>query len=82
MQSHADPLEPQPPDPDLFFLQASEFFMFGGLMVADMLLFGYLAFRFQRADAARLASEESSINNPAAVDPLQMEEQKKSTDAD
>ena len=56
--------------------------MFGGLMVADMLLFGYLAFRFQRADAARLASEESSINNAATVDPLQMEEQKKSTDAD
>ena len=55
--------------------------MFGCLMVVDMVLFAYLAFRFQRADAAKLASEASGIDNLAAVDALQMEERKKSNDA-
>jgi len=52
--------------------------MFGCLMVVDMVLFAFLALRFQRAEAAKL--DGSGIDNPAAADELRMEERKKSTD--
>ena len=52
--------------------------MFGCLMVVDMVLFAFLALRFQRAEAAKL--EASGIDNPAA-DGMKMEERKRSTDS-
>ena len=70
----------------MFFLfQASEFFMFGCLMVVDMLLFAFLAYRFQQAEAAK--KKEAGIDNLAAdadadANGLPMEERKKPDHSD
>jgi hypothetical protein len=68
----------------LFLLfQASEFFMFGCLMVVDMLLFAFLAYRFQQAEAAK--KKEAGIDNLAAdadANGLPMEERKKPDHSD
>ncbi len=55
----------------MIFFQAGEFFLFGVLMVVDMLLFAYLAYRFQNADAAKKKAE--GIDN-LAVDSMPMED--------
>ena len=44
--------------------QAGEFFLFGGLMVVDMILFAMLAFWFVRAEEKRKIKK--GIDNPAA----------------
>jgi hypothetical protein len=62
----------------LFPYQASEFFMFGVLMVVDMVLFAFLAFRFQNAEAAAKKAAEGIDN--LALDSLPLEERKKPVD--
>ena len=49
--------------------------MFGVLMVVDMVLFAFLAFRFQNAEAAAKKDAEGIDN--LAVDSLPLEERKK-----
>ncbi|KAH8295974.1 hypothetical protein KR018_012556, partial [Drosophila ironensis] len=51
----------------LFDSQASEFFLFAGLMFADMLLFMFMAYRYKPNDQLKVESEAQPLTEPAAT---------------
>ena len=51
----------------VFLFQASEFFMFGILMLLDMCLFSFLAYRYKYVEYTKRKNEEIQLEETVGV---------------